>query len=61
MAGVGFCKIGDVGMKKFLISGLALIFLVACGEAVENTARETQTKNYSWSPPTTILIIFKTS
>jgi hypothetical protein len=53
MAGVGFCKIGDVGMKKFLISGLALTFLMACGKAVENTAGETQTKNYSWSLVTT--------
>ena len=40
-------------MKKFLISGLALGFLMACGEGVENTAGEAQVKNYSWSLVTT--------
>ena len=40
-------------MKKLLISGLALSFLMACGEVIENTAGETQTKNYSWSLVTT--------
>jgi TRAP-type mannitol/chloroaromatic compound transport system substrate-binding protein len=40
-------------MKKFLISGLALGLLMACGEAVENSADEVQVKNYSWSLVTT--------
>ena len=46
-------KIGDVGMKNFLIIGLALNLLMACGQAEQSTAGEAKAQNYSWSLVTT--------
>ena len=53
MAGSGVCKTGDIGMKHFLISGLALCFLSSCGAPEETAAGVAPVKNYSWSMVTT--------
>ena len=53
MAGTRLCKIGDVGMKNFLIIGLSLSLLMACGETEQSTAGEAKAQNYSWSLVTT--------
>ena len=45
MAGTRFCKIGDVGMKNFLIIGLSLSLLMACGQAEQSTAGEAKAQN----------------
>jgi len=53
MAGIGFCKTGDIGMRYFLITGLALCFLSNCGAPEQSTKGSTVEKNYSWSMVTT--------
>ena len=53
MACTHVCKIGDVGMKNFLITGLTLSLLTACGQAEQNTAVEVKVQNYTWSLVTT--------
>ena len=53
MAGTRFCKIGDVGMKNFLITGLAISLLFACGQAEQNTASDIKAQSFSWSLVTT--------
>ena len=40
-------------MKDFLITGLALSLLVACGKAEQGTTDEAKAQNYSWSLVTT--------
>ena len=40
-------------MKNFLIIGLALSLLMACGQAEQSTAGEAKAQNYSWSLVTT--------
>ena len=40
-------------MKNFLITGLALSLLMACGQAEQSTAGEAKAQNYSWSLVTT--------
>ena len=40
-------------MKNFLITGLALSLLIACGQAEQSTAGEAKAQNYSWSLVTT--------
>ena len=40
-------------MKNFLIIGLSLSLLMACGQAEQSTAGEAKAKNYSWSLVTT--------
>ena len=40
-------------MKNFLIIGLSLSLLMACGEAEQSIAGEAKAQNYSWSLVTT--------
>ena len=40
-------------MKNFLITGLALSLLMACGQAEQGTTGEAKAQNYSWSLVTT--------
>ena len=40
-------------MKNFLITGLAISLLLACGQAEQNTAGDVKVQNFSWSLVTT--------
>ena len=50
---LAFAKLEMFGMKNFLITGLALSLLMACGQAEQSTAGEAKAQNYSWSLVTT--------